>query len=171
MSTCDKWTCKKVSKLAWRAVISSLLSSHSLNTPPLFHQASLWPALARLLLSVHPPTLVNTTCTGFRWSWTCLWCCVWVCLCVCMCERACRKETSLAVKSWNIRLTIGLCDVCLPGLSASACFDMCVWGLARFAGHDARLSWWICILAKRTDKGRDGGGTRRGVGWGAWMED
>ena len=90
-----------------------------------------------------------------------------VCVCVCVCAHF-GKETSLAVKSWNIRWTIGLCDVCLPGLSASACFDMCVWGLARFAGHDARLSWWICILAKRTDKGRDGGG--RGVGWGAWVE-
>lgn len=48
---------------------------------------------------------------------------------------------------------------------------VCVCGLARFAGYDARLSWWICILAKRMDKGRDAGGTRVRVGgFGRWLQ-
>lgn len=101
--------------------LPSFLSLYFLNTPVLFHKVSLWPALAPLLASVRPPTLVNTTCSGFMWSWTRLWRAVFVCaLRVCF-----GKETSQAVKSWNIIWTIGLCDVCLPGLSASPSFYVC----------------------------------------------
>lgn len=133
-----------------------LVSLHILNTPLLSQETSLWPALAPLPPSVHPPTLVNTTCSGFRWSWTHLWYSVYVL------GKRHHLQSSHGTLDEPLGCVMFVYLACLP-----LHLLVCVCGLARFAGRDARLSWWICILAKRTDKGRDGGRTSGGV----WMLD
>lgn len=120
-------------------------------TPLLYHKVSFWPALALL----RPPTLVNNLfCLSVILDLP-------LTLYVCVCERdiSCSQFREHYMNHWAVWCLLTWL-VCLP--------SFCVCCLARFAGHDAWLSWWKCILAKRMDKGRAAEGTRVRVGGFGW---
>lgn len=118
--------------------------------------------LALVLPSVRPPTLVN-------WAYSSFWSSLGSFEAACVLGKRHHEQSSQGTLYEPLGCVMFVYLACLPPII------LCVWGLARFAGHDAWLSWWKCILAQRMDKGRGGEGTRVRVGglgwwfWGCWL--
>lgn len=88
------------------------------------------------LSSLRPPTLVNWTCSGSAFLWPFFFF-----------ESACESGKRHHEQSSQGTLYEPLGCVMFVYLACLPPIILCVCGLARFAGHDAWLSWWKCILA------------------------